>query len=177
MNPFSNDGVICSLKGVEYTKQAAPFCNLWTLSNSYDVAPNKRLMGYISNESCRFHIFIANLFQQIRDFSNPNQWRNVSSVNNPADEGSRGISVTELHTTSKWLRGPDFLWNKDLPTKEGPSQHQLCKEDPEVNQESASTCFTVYLAWHWAGTLLRLALCQTSQSCMSEPKGAPEGML
>ena len=95
---------------------------------------SKVVMGYISNESRQFHIFVANLVQQIRDRSNPNQWRHVSSVNNPADAGSRGISVTELHTTSKWLRGPDFLWNKDLPTKEEPSQHQLCKEDPEVKK-------------------------------------------
>ena len=92
------------------------------------------VLGYISNESRRFHVFVANRIQQIRDRSEPKQWRHVCSEDNPADEGSRGLSVAKLSSTSKWLKGPDFLWKKNLPTQVDPFEYPLCPEDPEVKK-------------------------------------------
>ena len=51
---------------------------------------SKVVLGYINNEARRFHIFVANRVQQIRDESAPAQWRYVESKENPADEASRG---------------------------------------------------------------------------------------
>lgn len=67
------------------------------------------VLGYISNEAKRFHVFVANRISEIRQFSEPTQWSHVRSEHNPADIASRGVSVQEL-SKSLWFRGPDFLW-------------------------------------------------------------------
>ena len=44
--------------------------------------------GYVSNDSRRFHTFIANRGQCIREYSEPHQWRRVDTKENPAEEAS-----------------------------------------------------------------------------------------
>ncbi|XP_064643619.1 uncharacterized protein LOC135497715 [Lineus longissimus] len=48
------------------------------------------VLGYISNETKKFHIFVANRTQHIRDVSSPQQWSHVNTTENPADIASRG---------------------------------------------------------------------------------------
>ena len=38
---------------------------------------SKVMLGYIRNDSKRFHVFVANRVQQIRDQTSPSQWRHV----------------------------------------------------------------------------------------------------
>ncbi|XP_068716950.1 uncharacterized protein [Montipora capricornis] len=71
---------------------------------------SKVVQGYIYNEARRFHTYVANRVQQIRDHTQPEQWKYVDSDNNPADDASRGLSPKELLKTSRWLHGPTFLW-------------------------------------------------------------------
>ena len=49
-------------------------------------------LGYIQNESRRFHVFVANRAQEIQDKTSPQQWRYVDTMSNPADIASRGMS-------------------------------------------------------------------------------------
>ena len=69
---------------------------------------SREVLGYIKNETKRFHVFVANRVRQIRDESLPLQWRHVSTKDNPADTASRGLKVEQIEA-SKWLSGPDFL--------------------------------------------------------------------
>ncbi|XP_041364374.1 uncharacterized protein LOC121379789 [Gigantopelta aegis] len=69
---------------------------------------SKIVLSYIANESLRFHVFVANRVQQIREHTDPSQWKYVKGEENPADDASRGISVTDF-MNSKWLTGPEFL--------------------------------------------------------------------
>ena len=64
---------------------------------------------------------------EIHKCSAPSQWRYVPTNANPADHGTRGLTVEELADTSQWWNGPAFLkraeeeWLKckfDLPTSE-----------------------------------------------------------
>jgi hypothetical protein len=57
---------------------------------------NKVVLGYISNDAKRFHVYVANRVQQIRDYTTVDQWRYISSEANPADDVSRGLDVEEL---------------------------------------------------------------------------------
>lgn len=67
------------------------------------------VLGYITNEAKRFHVFVANRVGQIRQLSEPWQWSHVTTDQNPADIASRGVDVSEL-LRSVWFKGPDFLW-------------------------------------------------------------------
>lgn len=94
------------------------------------------VLGYIMNDARRFHVFVGNRVQQIRDHTNPSQWRYVSSKDNPADIASRGATASEL-ISSSWLSGPQFLWRNELPPSEDYSDISSMdnlKDDPEFKK-------------------------------------------
>lgn len=98
------------------------------------------VLGYIKNDARRFHVFVANRVQQIRQGSNPDQWRYIETKENPADESSRGVSPQDLLNDSRWLNGPAFLWEQELPCRskmEGDSI--LSPNDPEVKKVQVLT--------------------------------------
>jgi hypothetical protein len=91
---------------------------------------SKVVLGYINNDAKRFHIFVANRVQQIREYTNPSQWRYIESKENPADDASRGLSPQELISNPRWLSGPEFLWKSDIntaPSRAYPSPKMIPK--------------------------------------------------
>ena len=93
------------------------------------------VLKYIRNETKRFHVFVANRVQRIRDETDPIQWRHVDSENDLADDASRGLEGNQITKRHRWVRGPDFLWH---PENEWPKF--LCDldavfaDDPEVKK-------------------------------------------
>ena len=86
--------VSCLLKRELDYRNATEF--FWTDS--------KVVLGYIHNEARRFHTFVSNRIQFIRDKTTLDQWSYVPTEQNPADHASRGLTVNEL-CNSTWLRG------------------------------------------------------------------------
>ncbi|KAI2646916.1 Adhesion G protein-coupled receptor E2 [Labeo rohita] len=77
------------------------------------------VLGYINNEARRFHVFVVNHVQRIRETTDPRQWYYIKTGENPADYASRGLTTEEL-VNSSWLTGPRFLWEKErnrMPSK------------------------------------------------------------
>lgn len=102
---------------------------------------SKVVIGYVSNDARRFHTFVANRVQQIRDRTTPNQWRYVETDHNPADDASRGLYAQNLIDNSRWWNGPDFLWkplDKQSITDNAEPTY-ISPEDPEVKKISAMT--------------------------------------
>ena len=54
----------------------------------------------------------------------PNQWRYVPTKQNPADFGTRGLTVSELADSEMWWKGPTFLAfpESDWPKPKSPNQ-------------------------------------------------------
>ena len=99
----------------------------WTDSNI--------VLGYISNESRRFHVFVSNRIQQIRDRTNPEQWKFIDTKQNPADIASRGVFAEELMSSDLWFKGPKFLWtSKSFGIDD--KKPNLDPSDPEVKKVS-----------------------------------------
>ena len=90
------------------------------------------VLGYIANNSRRFHTFVANRVAEIRSASEPAQWRFVPGEENPADDCSRGLMVSDLTEDCRWFSGPTFLWRSedDWPADRQP--RSVAQEDPEV---------------------------------------------
>nr|XP_015830265.2 uncharacterized protein LOC107395402 [Nothobranchius furzeri] len=86
-------------------------------------------LGYIKNDARRFHVFVANRVQKIRDTTDPNQWFYIKADQNPADHASRGLKVAEL-INSNWLTGPKFPWEREIITNQ--QSPELLVGDPEV---------------------------------------------
>ena len=72
------------------------------------------VIGYINNEARRFHVYVGNRVQHIRDRSSPRDWFHVPLKENPADLSSRGLTAKELLESHRWFTGPKFLWQQDL---------------------------------------------------------------
>ena len=115
---------------------------------------SKVVLGYIANESRRFHVFVANRVQLIQDLTSVDQCKYIETKLNPADDASRGLSPNAL-ITSKWSMGPAFLWQEEneWPINEkvlpDPSQVLLC--DPEVKKvgQPATNCKKMFLNGFW----------------------------
>ncbi|XP_042867593.1 uncharacterized protein LOC122250301 [Penaeus japonicus] len=69
---------------------------------------SKVVLGYVMNDARRFHVFVANRVQYIRDRTSPEEWKYINSVQNPADAASRGLCVKDFINHSSWWNGPDF---------------------------------------------------------------------
>ncbi|XP_071153733.1 uncharacterized protein [Mytilus edulis] len=95
---------------------------------------SKVVLGYISNETRRFFIYVANRVEKIRKFSSPSQWNYVQTNCNPADSGTRSVPAHEIHN-SEWLLGPKQLLSSEQKNSE--DIYQLI--DPEEVGEIRAT--------------------------------------
>ena len=100
---------------------------------------SKVVLGYISNEDKRFHVYVANRVQQIKAHSNTSQWKYVGSSENPADIASRGLNADELVNNLVWLKGPEFLWKQDVSVTE-PAAFVIDPSDPELKETQSLSC-------------------------------------
>ena len=107
------------------------------IDQEYFWTDSKVVLGYISNESRRFHVFVANRVQEIQNSTSVEQWNHVESKQNPADEASRGVKSQEL-LHSRWINGPVFLWKTEdqWPINQDHSEgtFDLQNNDPEVKK-------------------------------------------
>ncbi|XP_049318702.1 uncharacterized protein LOC125780534 [Astyanax mexicanus] len=104
------------------------------IDQEYFWTDSQVVLGYINNEARRFHIFIANRVQRIREMTDPAQWHYINTDQNPADHSSRGLKVAEL-ISSDWLTGPKFLWEREIVAPK--LVPQLLLGDPEVKVTQA----------------------------------------
>jgi hypothetical protein len=117
------------------------------------------VLKYIGNESRRWKIFVANRVSEIREKSDPSQWRHVISSMNPADFATRGMSAQDLKMDSMWFRGPAFLL---LQEKCWPEQPEVGTPSPDdenfrksvlVTSAHQDKCDNPVLKWNIAQLL------------------------
>ncbi|XP_032225977.2 uncharacterized protein LOC116608996 [Nematostella vectensis] len=121
------------------------------------------VLGYLNNDARRFHVYVGNRVQHIRDQSEPEQWYHVPGKENPADEASRGMTAAQLIENKRWFSGPQFLYENPTPSNQKPSS-QLDPDDAELRKEvsvlsTSTTMHTQYLDtkhFSHSSSLLRL---------------------
>ena len=64
---------------------------------------------WIHGQSRNYKPFVSHRVGEIHEKSNPNQWRYVPTKQNPADHGTRGLTVSHLADAEMWWNGPSFL--------------------------------------------------------------------
>ena len=118
-----------ALVSVKISKLLSEELQFENLTNFY-WTDSQVVLGYIANEAKRFHVFVANRVQQIRDSTEVDQWHFVRGEENPADEASRGLKTSDIKSSSRWLKGPEFLWKRSLPSEI--PKLSISEDDPEV---------------------------------------------
>lgn len=91
------------------------------------------VLCYLQNDARRFKVYVANRVSHIKEHTNPEQWHHVSSEENPADHGSRGMYPDEM-VKCNWFRGPDFLWQSNYSPRERESPQDITADDPEIKK-------------------------------------------
>ena len=129
------------------------------------------MLGYINNDARRFHVFVGNRVQEIRERTSPRQWYYVGTKSNPADIASCGAGAQELIDNPLWWNGPDFLWNTSEDWNSVDVVLSIPPEDPEVKKVSARATqtqepklaslrerLTYFSSWHRAKKAIALCL-------------------
>ena len=93
---------------------------------------SKNVLYWIQGRSRNYKPFVSHRVGEIHDGSSPEQWKYVSTKFNPADFGTRGLSVRELKESQQWLVGLDFRKKSD---KEWPDQNVEIKGNAEISKE------------------------------------------
>ena len=132
---------------------------------------SKTVLGYLNNDARRFHVFVGNRVQEIRERTSPRQWHYVGTKSNPADIASRGAGAQELLDNPLWWNGPDFLWNTSEDWNSVDDVPSIPPEDPEVKKVSARATqtqepklsslqerLTYFSSWHRAKRAIALCL-------------------
>ena len=96
------------------------------------------VLRYISNDSRRFKVYVANRVSKIQNYTEVSQWHYVSSKENPADMLSRAHVIDDTNVQS-WLSGPDLLRSQDMLV-EKPLDFSDDDGDPEVKKIQIYTC-------------------------------------
>ena len=90
------------------------------------------VLGYINNEARRFHVFVANRIQRIKQSTDPKQWNHMGLEDNPADHASRGLMAKEL-IASNWFTGPTFMWQNKIQSRDA-KVGEVDIDDPELRK-------------------------------------------
>ncbi|XP_046562169.1 uncharacterized protein LOC124271147 [Haliotis rubra] len=84
-----------------------------SVDQTYFWTDSMSVLRYIANDSKRFRTFVANRLSVIHEGSVPSQWKYVDTQNNPADEASQGLSIDAFLKDTRWISGPEFLWENE----------------------------------------------------------------
>jgi hypothetical protein len=113
-----------------------------TLQNELDLKISRVLfwtdaltvLRYIQNEEKRWKIFIANRIAEIRESTEPAQWKFVPGPQNPADAATRGLPANEIQSSSTWFQGPEFLKKGDNHWPEFPRVGPPADDDENLRR-------------------------------------------
>ncbi|XP_062557279.1 uncharacterized protein LOC134222152 [Armigeres subalbatus] len=105
------------------TYHTFPICRriLWTDS--------KTTLAWIQSQHCRYRQFVAFRVGEILSKTEATEWRYVPTQHNPADEGTKWGKGPSTDVSSRWFRGPEFLYKSEAEWPEQRSMQSMNTEE------------------------------------------------
>lgn len=104
------------------------------------------VLFWLRNQKPR-KVFVNNRVSSILQLTKPEQWRHVKGTENPADLGTRAVSLSQLITLEKWWKGPQFILDDESHKAETETPLELTPEaQKELKKETSSTAVTMTTA-------------------------------
>ncbi|GBM65148.1 hypothetical protein AVEN_79812-1, partial [Araneus ventricosus] len=116
------------------------------ITNTFLWSDSMIVLCWLQKEPCYLKTFVANRISEIQKVPNVDQWRHVSSHDNPAELISRGVCPDRLSESSLCWSGPEFLTHGSYPKRDILStviQNDFSNEHKNSNC-SDSKCFSVF---------------------------------
>ena len=74
---------------------------------------SRNVLSWLQSDSRRYHQFVAFRIGELLEMTNVEQWRWIPTKLNVADDGTKWTQVPDLSQSSRWFRGPPFLWKSE----------------------------------------------------------------
>ncbi|XP_049548132.1 uncharacterized protein LOC125959354 [Anopheles darlingi] len=71
---------------------------------------SRNVLGWLNSDSRRYSQHVGHRVVEILKTSKCREWRWVPTKLNPADDATKWSRMPDLAATSRWFRGPQFLW-------------------------------------------------------------------
>ncbi|KAI3376264.1 hypothetical protein L3Q82_016772, partial [Scortum barcoo] len=95
------------------------------------------VLHWIRSESCHYKVFVGTRVAEIQSLTDVSNWRYVDTMNNPADDITRGKTLKELSQPHRWHQGPAFLRHTEDHWPTNPSS---CPEADDCELKKSSFC-------------------------------------
>ncbi|UYV66797.1 hypothetical protein LAZ67_4002878, partial [Cordylochernes scorpioides] len=118
------------------TTQALPF----NIDEQFYWTDSKIVLAWITSESKKWQIFVANRVANIQDLTAAHSWQYISGKQNPADLATRGILPSCLINSKLWWHGPVWL------TLDGSENIPSFTIDPSMGLEERSVILPATIA-------------------------------
>ncbi|UYV61483.1 hypothetical protein LAZ67_1005017, partial [Cordylochernes scorpioides] len=118
------------------TTQALPF----NIDEQFYWTDSKIVLAWITSESKKWQIFVANRVAKIQDLTAAHSWQYISGKQNPADLATRGILPSCLIHSKLWWHGPVWL------TLDGSENIPSFTIDPSMGLEERSVILHATIA-------------------------------
>ncbi|XP_058816367.1 uncharacterized protein LOC131679651 [Topomyia yanbarensis] len=83
---------------------------------------SRDVIYWLNSDHRRYSQFVAFRVSEILDTTNADEWYWIGTKLNVADEGTKWKGTPNLDASSRWFRGPEFLW---FPEREWPKSPKL----------------------------------------------------
>ncbi|XP_058817188.1 uncharacterized protein LOC131680495 [Topomyia yanbarensis] len=83
---------------------------------------SRDVIYWLNSDHRRYSQFVAFRVSEILDATNADEWYWIGTKLNVADEGTKWKGTPNLDASSRWFRGPEFLW---FPEREWPKSPKL----------------------------------------------------
>ncbi|XP_042575337.1 uncharacterized protein LOC122136428 [Cyprinus carpio] len=107
------------------------------IRNTFLWSDSTTVLTWLKSESCRFKVFVGTRVTEIQELTEGHCWRYVDSVNNVADDITRGKTLLELSQPNRWCKGPDFLY---LPPASWPETPAIGLNDDPTKLRNTKFC-------------------------------------
>ena len=119
--------------GLRLTKQISSALEI-PLSQATFWVDSMNVIYWIHGQSRNYKPFVSHRVGEIHQQSDPNQWHYVPTKQNPADFGTRGLTVSELADSEMWWNGPTFL---AFPESDWPEPKSASPEEEALTEVKA----------------------------------------
>ncbi|XP_055589201.1 uncharacterized protein LOC129741485 [Uranotaenia lowii] len=80
---------------------------------------SRNLLSWLKSDHRRYSQFVGTRVSEILELTNLNEWYWIPTKDNVADDGTKWKGVPDTSSSSRWFRGPPFLYK---PAEEWPNQ-------------------------------------------------------
>ncbi|KAK7939924.1 hypothetical protein WMY93_003250 [Mugilogobius chulae] len=95
------------------------------------------VLNWLQSPSCRYKVFVGARVADIQELTESSSWRYVHSTENPADDITRGLTLSQIQSHSRWKNGPSFLYESE---SSWPSSPNISGPDDPVELRKAKFC-------------------------------------